>query len=555
MAQPTSNKTTCPVLTATVLKRLEGRIGELGLCLWVTGPNSAELECRSCPSAFCRTVSGSRQGPCASAAVRVAGQAIQENRGVTSSSGMGCRVMAVPVHQRRRLVGAAVACYPTVEMLDEELLARTCDRLQLDREAATTLAQRSCRHGAAQGGDFLNILEWLLQDAQSLAVSDRELGTLSANLANTYEELSLLYTISGSVRVTEGPEEFLQKACEEMQEVMGLEATAAVVRERGEDGQDLVVVCGMPEAERESIRRLITEDIWQRLSENHRPIVDNGPLAAGELAAGRQIHNLVATPLAGDGGAVVGVFVGLNKLAGDFDSNDMKLINSVGSQTAMFLENNRLYADMQDLLMGVLHALTASIDAKDPYTCGHSMRVAALSQRLAASCGYPAEKVERFYLAGLLHDIGKIGVPESILCKKAKLTTEEYDVIKRHPTIGVRILTGIRQLDDVVVGILTHHERLDGAGYPQGLSAQDVPLEGRIVGLADAFDAITSDRVYRSAMSIEDVPEVFRKGAGTQFDTDLVDRLLAMDLHAFVAEMQNADGMRRSVLDTGVDER
>jgi putative nucleotidyltransferase with HDIG domain len=196
-----------------------------------------------------------------------------------------------------------------------------------------------------------------------------------------------------------------------------------------------------------------------------------------------------------------------------------------------------LYADLQDLLMGVLHALTATIDAKDPYTCGHSQRVAMLSKLLAQRVGFPPAKVQELYLAGLLHDIGKIGVPEQVLCKEGRLTDEEYGSMKRHPSIGAKILQGIRQLDEVIVGILTHHERPDGKGYPQRLSGAQVPIEGRIVGLADVFDAMTSDRTYRKAMQLNVVLAEIRRCAGTQFDPLLVDLLMTFDFTKLMKDL------------------
>ena len=158
---------------------------------------------------------------------------------------------------------------------------------------------------------------------------------------------------------------------------------------------------------------------------------------------------------------------------------------------------------MQNLLMGMLHALSASIDAKDPYTRGHSQRVAMISRRLAEMSGLEPERVERVYLAGLLHDIGKIGVPGHVLRKPGKLTKGEYDQIKRHPEIGANILGGIRQIEDILPVILYHHERPDGKGYPEGLrvagdsaGARDgkVPHEALILGLADSFGALPSSR-------------------------------------------------------------
>jgi putative two-component system response regulator len=203
----------------------------------------------------------------------------------------------------------------------------------------------------------------------------------------------------------------------------------------------------------------------------------------------------------------------------------------------VFLTNNMLYADLQDLLMGVLHALTATIDAKDPYTCGHSNRVAIISKRLAESMGLPAQRVQQIYLAGLMHDIGKIGVPESVLCNPGRLTPQEYEAVKKHPALGAKILGGIRQLDDVIAGILYHHERLDGRGYPQGLYGDEVPLDARIIGLADCFDAMSSDRTYRKALPLEAVVNEVRKCAGTQFAPEVVAHLLDWDLENLLKEL------------------
>jgi putative two-component system response regulator len=169
-------------------------------------------------------------------------------------------------------------------------------------------------------------------------------------------------------------------------------------------------------------------------------------------------------------------------------------------------------------------------------------------------CGFDREQVENIYLAGLLHDIGKIGVPEAVLCKPGKLSTDEFTTMKRHPVIGANILSNIRQIQSVIPGVLYHHERIDGRGYPEGLAGDDLPLEGRIVGLADSFDAMTSSRTYRQAMPLEYVVAEVMRCSGTQFDPILVDHLLSLDLVAFLAELREAKPMVSSVtglIDTG----
>jgi len=206
----------------------------------------------------------------------------------------------------------------------------------------------------------------------------------------------------------------------------------------------------------------------------------------------------------------------------DFDSTDVKLFNSVASGCAVFIENGRLFKDLKELFIGSLKALTSSIDAKDKYTHGHSERVAFISrwiaERLSGQEPLEEEKIHEIYLAGLLHDIGKIGIDETVLRKEGKLTEEEYSRIKVHPSIGAGILREIKQMRDIVPGVLCHHERVDGKGYPNGLVGDQIPLTGKIVGLADCFDAMTSKRTYRDAMTVEQAVAEIEKGLGTQFD-------------------------------------
>src|SRR5207249_4213357 len=176
---------------------------------------------------------------------------------------------------------------------------------------------------------------------------------------------------------------------------------------------------------------------------------------------------------------VLGCLCALGKVAEspsvEFDTVDSKLLTSIANESAIYLENLLLFEDVHGLMMGLLHSLTSAVDAKDSYTCGHSERVALLSRHLAKAAGLSDREVERIYMAGLLHDVGKIGVPESVLQKPGKLTPEEFDEMKKHPVIGARILSDIKQISDIIPGVLHHHERFDGRGYPAGLAAENIP--------------------------------------------------------------------------------
>jgi HD-GYP domain-containing protein (c-di-GMP phosphodiesterase class II) len=440
------------------------------------------------------------------------------------------------VYDRHRLIGTMIAEYPTLEMLGEEYFARLCDRLQLDRPAMLSLARTDIRYRAAEASSLQKMLAMLLKDTQQVRQADVALTSLSTNLASTYEELSLLYRISRSMKVSQAPRPFLGNICEQLLDVMPVELTAAVVFDaRMKMDNDIVVLAGPQRVVSEQVRLLAATRIVPEFAVRNNVVLENR-LWDIDLNVGLRLKQLLAVPLMIDE-QIIGVLMAVNRQEGDFNSIDLKLLGSIADQASVFLANHSMYAELQDLLMGVLHSLTESIDAKDPYTCGHSRRVAEISRRLASDFGFPPEQVQHIYLSGLLHDVGKIGVPDPILTKDGRLTEEEYEIMKQHPVIGGRILRRIRNLKPIISGVLSHHERLDGRGYPDGLSGQDVPIEGRIVGLADSWDAMTSHRTYRRALSIERAIQEIRDCSGTQFDPALSELFLQWDLPAVMEEL------------------
>jgi len=182
----------------------------------------------------------------------------------------------------------------------------------------------------------------------------------------------------------------------------------------------------------------------------------------------------------------------------------------------------------ENLSLRVVQTLAEAIDAKDTYTNGHSGRVATYSREIAKRYGYSLKRQDEIYMMGLLHDVGKIGVPDSIINKPAKLTDEEYDQIKAHPVMGARILKNIKERPKLAVSARWHHERYDGKGYPDGLSGTDIPEEARIIAVADAYDAMTSRRSYRQILPQAAVRQELERGRGTQFDPEFADIMLQM---------------------------
>ncbi len=176
----------------------------------------------------------------------------------------------------------------------------------------------------------------------------------------------------------------------------------------------------------------------------------------------------------------------------------------------------------------VMKTLANTIDAKDPYTNGHSLRVALYSKEISKRCGKTKKKQNEIYHMALLHDIGKIGVPDEIINKDTRLTEEEYQAIRQHPAIGSDILKTIEQIPDIMIGARWHHERYDGKGYPDGLKGEEIPEEARIIGVADAYDAMTSKRSYRGILAQDTVREEIERGKGTQFDPEFADIMIQM---------------------------
>ncbi len=181
----------------------------------------------------------------------------------------------------------------------------------------------------------------------------------------------------------------------------------------------------------------------------------------------------------------------------------------------------------RDLFLGSIRMLAAAIDEKDPYTRGHSDRVAKYSLIIGREMALSEEELDKLRISALLHDVGKIGVDDRVLKKPGALTPEEFDLMKQHPSKGANIMRPVAQLADMLPGIELHHEHVDGRGYPYGLSADQIPLMARIIAAADTLDAMTTNRPYQSGKDLEFSMSLIRKLAGTKFDPLVVDALEA----------------------------
>lgn len=246
--------------------------------------------------------------------------------------------------------------------------------------------------------------------------------------------------------------------------------------------------------------------------------------------------------------SIIGGAQALNKRNGQpFTAEDVRLFETLASQAATVLQLSRLYDKNSRLFLGIIRAVTSAIDLKDPYTRGHSQRVSDFSVSIAREMELSQEMIYHVRIGGILHDVGKIGVSDRILQKPNHLTDSEMEEMKRHPTNGVRLLEDaelIELLHEETPALAQHHERLDGRGYPLGLQGDQITLIGRIVAVADAFDAMTSDRPYRPGMPVDRALRILCDAAGTEYDAACVEALMRAREHGLIQvqhERENRD--------------
>ena len=383
---------------------------------------------------------------------------------------------------------------------------------------------------------LLSMVQQLIADFESVDKVPKQFEKFSSELSRAYEEIVLLYNLSTHMKVTQSSASYLQMACDQLTQLVEVEGIAIFLERKIDGHKQLALTAGSGVMAIDPLCADILEmNLLSELQADKEALMDSqidGPM---KYQWPEPVNNIIAVPL-GSAERMLGYLVATNVVnKPDFDTTDIKLFNSVANQCMVFIENNRLFDELKELFIGCLKALTNSIDAKDQYTRGHSERVAYISRWIAEHLSrvrpLSDKQIHYAYLAGLLHDIGKIGISEAVLRKDGRLTDEEYRAIQSHPRIGASILSGILQMEEIVPGVLGHHERTDGNGYPNGLKGDEIPLIAKIISLADAFDAMTSRRVYRDAMNLQKALSIIENGIGTQFDEEVARAFLNSDIH------------------------
>ncbi len=457
-------------------------------------------------------------------ALREAANAWQSQAETETISAMpGCWLSALPRMDRRNRIGYFVIIILSQEFVACEQLYALCQSAQTDFQLTRSQIIKLPPVGESEVQRTATLIKHSIEDQIQLATSDDAIECVGQQLIDSYEEISHLYSITQSMTVVQHPVQFVTIVCQELLATLRFAWIGAIFehdKARLKKLSGSFTLTGDTTCPEQEIRNLVEQLV--HMANSDAPLVIE-PEAKPEHERFAVLgKTVIAFPICRDN-KVIGLLVAGDKQGPDdtLSSVDMKLFGATATHTAIFLENAVLYDDLNTMFMGTLEALTASIDAKDRYTRGHSQRVAQLTQQVASAIGLPERIIKRMHIAGLVHDVGKIGVPEAVLCKPGKLTDKEFDQVRKHPEIGYKILKDIPQFKDILPCVLYHHERWDGKGYPHGLVGQQIPLIARMMALADAFDAMSSTRTYRDARSRSDALREIQDCAGTQFDPDI----------------------------------
>ncbi len=437
-------------------------------------------------------------------------------------------ILALPVGTQGEKRAVAIAAFVTRYVDDGEDLEDTARLLDLDQ---------------SQTAEWVNSQPlWTAESLKRLAASVlgnvhaeqrmkrllHEMDTVANNLTTTYEEISLLHGLTQNLRISATDEQLGKLAIDWLMECLPAKGVAIQYLPVAEEGnstyeartQATLLTGGNCPLRCEDVSHLVR---WLEPTRRGTLLIANESATSSDDWPFPQIRQLILVPLS-EGDHIFGWLLALNHSSGEgFGSIEASLLSSVGAILGIHCGNLELYRQQREFLADVVRALTSAIDAKDPYTCGHSDRVARIAMRLGQELDCDPETINTLYMAGLLHDIGKIGIEDSVLRKTGHLNQAEFEHIKLHPELGYKILADLKQLKDVLPVVLHHHEQWDGNGYPHGLEGENIPLSARIAAVADAWDAMSSDRPYRKGMPIEKVAEIFRSGAGKQWDASVIE--------------------------------
>ncbi|MFH1435396.1 MAG: HD domain-containing phosphohydrolase, partial [Pseudomonadota bacterium] len=339
--------------------------------------------------------------------------------------------------------------------------------------------------------------------------------------------LSAIYQMLNSVGTMSDRKEMAQKTMDLIMNVTGAERGVLFLVDESTGGKISPYVVKSKQLERgEPLANISKTVISKVIKEGNSLLSTEVPaderFASAKSLMGSSIYSIICAPVKTKEKFLGLIYLDTSFADRFFKKDDVELLTAVGIQLGIIMENVGLMSDYKDLFLGVIKTLVYVIEAKDEYTSGHTERVTRISLTVASQLGMDQRDRETLHIAALLHDIGKVAVPEEILKKPGRLTDEEFCMIKKHPVAGTDFVSHLKGFDRIIDGIRHHHERFDGKGYPDGLAGKNIPYIARIITVADAFDAMTSDRAYRKSLGETKAMEELEKNSNTQFDSEII---------------------------------
>jgi len=351
---------------------------------------------------------------------------------------------------------------------------------------------------------------------------EHDLSLTVRELSNTYEELSLLHRMS-EVFSFLSIDEICARITREAVNTIGVRTAAVLFLDGG--GETLHTKTCKGKWDRGLVIDKTMEVIWKSI-DSRKASAYCRLIETEHKDHLPELSSLMICPLIGKA-RVIGAIVVADKESGEeFFSNDSKLLSTIAAQAGLAIENAMLYGELEALMLGAIRSLVKALEASSYWTAGHTERVTDYSLGIGGVMGLEAGLMEKLKISALLHDIGKIATPKEILNKNGKLETNEWTEIKRHPGLGAEILVELKQFEEIIQSVKYHHEHWDGQNGIYGLQQDQIPLMARILAVADAFDAMTSDRPYRQMKTKMEAIEEIERCSGTQFDPSVVQAFL-----------------------------
>ncbi|GBF33089.1 HD-GYP domain [Desulfocucumis palustris] len=379
--------------------------------------------------------------------------------------------------------------------------------------------------GWVMGGEKAETLAKLLS---YLAVQELEKRSLARETLEKYKEISVIYDITEKLAASLDPKQVSQLIVGEAKRLIQADNISVMVIDEDTGLYSILAASGTeyhPKIGFQPGKGIAGSIIASGKGEIVNDVISDPRYIRGTI----KISSMMCAPLKIKD-RVIGAINVSSAQPLNYTAEDLKILSALALQSAAAIENARLYDRLKDTFLTAVYTLAETIEKRDPYTGGHTKRVMQYSLAIGKELGLADGDMERLRLAAILHDVGKIGIRDNILLKSSKLTLEEFSLIKMHTIYGQQVLKHIKYFKDIIPGVMYHHERFDGKGYPEGLRGEEIDIIARIIAVADSYDAMTTDRPYRKGLCHEAAVEELKRCSGSQWDSDVVEAFLRIDV-------------------------